>query len=713
MSAIEELLQKAHEIIRQPEEFNTIRIVIGNESCDLDSTSCLLALSHFLFKKYPSDSILPLVQCHREDLPLRQDIVWLFKHLNIDLTQLIHFPEEVEISKLPHPQVTLVDHNVPDETLRPHVTEIIDHHDDAQTIRCPRTIEPVGSCATLVGERLLTDKEYEIPEEVATLLLAAILADTANLLGEGRVTEKDKYIASLLVHHVSITTDELYNQISTAKYNISDLSTLQLLRADFKSSQAGDYRLGFCTIRSLITKLVTERDNVEQDLMLFSHQNNLHLLVLLCIQTKPLRRQIALYQPPDLPPDIPQDLVDSVAATLETDSELQVERVGEGMFDGIVLEQGNTSISRKQILPIVTRCLHHDDFDTSGSYLISPDHIPVITHKLTVEEDKDDNLKKELTKEKKNLDDEDIERDKEEYESQRGSLLQLESISARLGESMDSFALAQDSDQAPSPLSSHNSSVFNINDRSGSMGEDKQSTRQEDETRPPPPLEPIIDIISPHEISSPAVLPTQSEVPPIPEYLPDEETQDTRDFRYVLIDGEEKRINLKFIESYRPIIQHGGYLGNEQTAVIIISACYLPPKSLHNYPQMISQTFFYVLSVVDKLVVDDYVIVYLHSGAPRNSMPGIQWFHRFYRMIDRRLRKNLKHLYVVHPSFWVKTMFRLARPFISRKFYRKLHYISSLQLLSTHVSLDQVVIPQVVQSVDQNLNPEDYQTSTS
>lgn len=44
----------------------------------------------------------------------------------------------------------------------------------------------------------------------------------------------------------------------------------------------------------------------------------------------------------------------------------------------------------------------------------------------------------------------------------------------------------------------------------------------------------------------------------------------------------------------------------------------------------------YVLSVVEKLVVDDYVIVYLHSGAPRNSMPGIQWFHRFYRIIDRR-----------------------------------------------------------------------------
>ena len=29
-----------------------------------------------------------------------------------------------------------------------------------------------------------------------------------------------------------------------------------------------------------------------------------------------------------------------------------------------------------------------------------------------------------------------------------------------------------------------------------------------------------------------------------------------------------------------------------------------------------------------------------------------------------RLRKQLQHLYIVHPTFWVKTMLRLARPFI-------------------------------------------------
>ncbi len=44
----------------------------------------------------------------------------------------------------------------------------------------------------------------------------------------------------------------------------------------------------------------------------------------------------------------------------------------------------------------------------------------------------------------------------------------------------------------------------------------------------------------------------------------------------------------------------------------------------------------YVLSVLDKLIVDDYTIVYLHSGAPRNSIPSLPMLHRFYKSIDRK-----------------------------------------------------------------------------
>ena len=52
--------------------------------------------------------------------------------------------------------------------------------------------------------------------------------------------------------------------------------------------------------------------------------------------------------------------------------------------------------------------------------------------------------------------------------------------------------------------------------------------------------------------------------------------------------------------------------------------------------KQISLPCSYVLSVVDRLVVDDYTIVYLHSGAPQHSMPSIAVFHKFYKVIDRR-----------------------------------------------------------------------------
>lgn len=44
----------------------------------------------------------------------------------------------------------------------------------------------------------------------------------------------------------------------------------------------------------------------------------------------------------------------------------------------------------------------------------------------------------------------------------------------------------------------------------------------------------------------------------------------------------------------------------------------------------------YVLFTLDKLIVDNYIIVYLHSGAPRHSMPSVSILHKFYEMVDRR-----------------------------------------------------------------------------
>lgn len=42
------------------------------------------------------------------------------------------------------------------------------------------------------------------------------------------------------------------------------------------------------------------------------------------------------------------------------------------------------------------------------------------------------------------------------------------------------------------------------------------------------------------------------------------------------------------------------------------------------------------MSVLDRIVVDEYMIVYLHSGAPPKSRPSLQLLRKFYELVDRR-----------------------------------------------------------------------------
>ena len=46
--------------------------------------------------------------------------------------------------------------------------------------------------------------------------------------------------------------------------------------------------------------------------------------------------------------------------------------------------------------------------------------------------------------------------------------------------------------------------------------------------------------------------------------------------------------------------------------------------------------FRYVISSLELLVAEDYMIICLNGATPRRKMPGINWLKRCYQMIDRR-----------------------------------------------------------------------------
>ncbi|GFU22549.1 protein prune homolog 2 [Nephila pilipes] len=192
---------------------------------------------------------------------------------------------------------------------------------------------------------------------------------------------------------------------------------------------------------------------------------------------------------------------------------------------------------------------------------------------------------------------------------------------------------------------------------------------------------------------------------PIPEMSAAEEFEEERSWKSCTVNGEDRKIDMKVIEPYRKVLSHGGYQG-DGNAIIIFSACYLPDRSRKDYEYVMDNLFLYVIVTLDELVAEDYVLIYLHGATERSNMPSFGWLKRCYQMIDRRLRKNLKRLYLVHPTFWLKTIVIMTRPFISSKFTRKLKFVYSLKELSNLVFLDYVCIPDKVKQFDEDMFPD-------
>lgn len=334
-----------------------VHVTVGNESCDLDSIVSAISHAHFLSEQNRSVVSLPLLQCPREDFALRTDATWLFGQLNLDPSQLL-FSEEVihVLQQLQKVYVTLVDHATLAKPLceltNVDVVGIIDHHSVPEGMlgeKCCVVIEPVGSCATLVAEKLLGTEGYAVPGAIATLLLGAILLDTIGLdRGKGRTTVKDEETARQLTAISIMPQTELYDGLSRSRFSTDGLSSLQLLRKDLKCTEAGGYKLGFSSVTCQLSALL-EREGVEGDMQALCKARGLSALVLLGVwQTgDSISRQIGIFQPEGL------DLADALASILEADDELNCQQVVAGYSPCILLAHGNTKLSRKYIIPLV------------------------------------------------------------------------------------------------------------------------------------------------------------------------------------------------------------------------------------------------------------------------------------------------------------------------------------------------------------------------
>ncbi|XP_006462937.1 hypothetical protein AGABI2DRAFT_186748 [Agaricus bisporus var. bisporus H97] len=124
--------------------------------------------------------------------------------------------------------------------------------------------------------------------------------------------------------------------------------------------------------------------------------------------------------------------------------------------------------------------------------------------------------------------------------------------------------------------------------------------------------------------------------------------------------------------------------------VVVINASALPDPNEVNYDLLLSR----ILSYLNLYVESDYTVVFFAAGGGHS--PGWNWVWKAYRSLSRKYRKNLKQMYIVHPSFFTKMLFSLAGAIISPKFFRKIVHIATLSELAHVVPLTQIDIPPAV-----------------
>ncbi|XP_062585819.1 uncharacterized protein LOC134247479 [Saccostrea cucullata] len=381
---MEQFLQETRKFLdKETYKDSKIHVVIGNESCDLDSAVSALTYSYFLHKTSSSSQLpcLPVLNTQRSKFHLKTDTKFLLNHTGINPDHLT-FRDDLDLHNL-HQQgrltLTLVDHNVlvgRDSSLEDSVVMVIDHR-PLERKPCDRVKiiqDLVGSCSSLVAGILLDNPEFTICPQVATLLLGTILVDTVNTSPEaGKTTPYDQEVLRRLTQIVpDLDKDKLYSDIQDTKNDISALSTKEVLEKDLKCVTHGNHTVVMSSIPVSLEAFLQRSDVSESMNSLMLDRKGQNVVVMtMHVDTGAPCREILIFSNS-------AEETTKLTEFLKTNEEIQLDLQPFtcDLRNCLAYYQGNVKASRKKVLPLVksflqTTNIPQDDlllnFDPFGS----------------------------------------------------------------------------------------------------------------------------------------------------------------------------------------------------------------------------------------------------------------------------------------------------------------------------------------------------------
>ncbi|KAG1714410.1 Exopolyphosphatase PRUNE1 [Nymphon striatum] len=237
--------------------------------------------------------------------------------------------------------------------------------------RFPNTIvnvQKVGSCATLVAEKLLQSELNVINDDVALLLYVTIILDTVNLSPTAKKsTAKDVNILSMLKSHLgAINNDEWFRCLTLAKCDVKDLTAEQVLRKDLKSVKSTSLSIGIASIPISMQDFLS-KDNAKLAVKNFCVDHGYQVLVMMTLtMDSEVRREIAIYSSFDSYREQVEDVIER-----SKNPSFQLEYVSNDMENMTKFEQKNVTASRKVLLPLLHKFLLGDDSPMSPMNVVA------------------------------------------------------------------------------------------------------------------------------------------------------------------------------------------------------------------------------------------------------------------------------------------------------------------------------------------------------
>ncbi len=185
-------------------------------------------------------------------------------------------------------KLILVDHNEASQMVdgydEAEILEIIDHHRLGGFVTAKPIfvhIEPIGSTTTIIA-KFFFNREFEIPADLAKLMVSAILSDTV-IFRSPTCTEEDKEVAHRLAEIAGLKDlEKLGIDMFKAKSRIAEKTPREIILTDFKEYIFGGVKVGIGQVETVdLSEVEAKRNEILREMKTLASERNYGLLIMM------------------------------------------------------------------------------------------------------------------------------------------------------------------------------------------------------------------------------------------------------------------------------------------------------------------------------------------------------------------------------------------------------------------------------------------------